>query len=78
MGIYKFNYLINTLTLSLTCGDDLIKSMFNSRTFGSNSMLNHHLSQKVKLIRRGKFNNLINTLTVKIKRCLNVLYYFVQ
>jgi hypothetical protein len=27
-------------------------------------MLNHHLSQKFKLIGRGKFNQLINTLTV--------------
>jgi hypothetical protein len=30
-------------------------------------MLNHHLSQKLKLIGRGKFNHLINTLTFVMK-----------
>jgi hypothetical protein len=36
---------------------------FKIRTFGSNSMLNHHSSQKFKLIRKDKLNRLINILT---------------
>jgi hypothetical protein len=32
---------------------------FDPMTFGSDTMLNYHLSQKFKLIRRGKFNHLI-------------------
>jgi len=38
--------------------------MFELRTFGFDTMLNHHLFQKLKLIRIGKFTHLINTLTV--------------
>jgi hypothetical protein len=41
----------------------MTESRFELRTFGSDTMLNHHLSQKLKLIGRGKFNHLINTLT---------------
>jgi hypothetical protein len=37
---------------------------FELKTFDSDIMLNHHLSQKLKLIERDKFNHLINTLTV--------------
>jgi hypothetical protein len=40
----------------------MIESRFELRTFGSDTMLNHHLSQKFKRIERGKFNHLINTL----------------
>jgi hypothetical protein len=40
-----------------------MKSRFELRTFGFDTMLNHHLSQKLKLIGRCKFNHLINTLT---------------
>jgi hypothetical protein len=40
-----------------------MESKFEFKTFSSNTMLNHHLSQKVKLIGRGKFNYLIITLT---------------
>ena len=32
-------------------------------TFGSDTMINYHLSQKLKLIGRGKFNHLTITLT---------------
>jgi hypothetical protein len=42
-----------------------MESRFELRTFGSDTMLNYHLSQKLKLIGRGKFNHLINTLTYK-------------
>jgi hypothetical protein len=31
-------------------------------TFGSDTMLNYHLSQKLKIIGNNKFNNLINIL----------------
>jgi hypothetical protein len=41
----------------------MTKSRFEFRTFVSNTMLNYHSSQKFKLIGRGKFNHLINTLT---------------
>jgi hypothetical protein len=42
----------------------MTESRFELRTFGSDTMLNHHLSQKLKLIGRSKFNHLINTLTM--------------
>jgi hypothetical protein len=38
-----------------------------TREFCSNTMLNHYLSQNVKLIRNDEFNYLINTLTHSIK-----------
>jgi hypothetical protein len=41
----------------------MTESRFELRTFGSDTKLNHHLSQKFKLIGRGKFDHLINTLT---------------
>jgi hypothetical protein len=41
----------------------MTKSRFELKIFRSDTMLNHHLSQKLKLIGRGKFNHLINTLT---------------
>jgi hypothetical protein len=41
----------------------MTESRFELRTFGSDTMLNHYLSQKLKLTGRGKFNHLINTLT---------------
>ena len=37
--------------------------MVRSRAFDSDIMLNYQLSQKLKLIRRGKFNHLTITLT---------------
>jgi hypothetical protein len=39
---------------------------FELKIFGSNIMLNYHLPQKFKLIKKYKFNHLINTLTLKI------------
>jgi hypothetical protein len=36
---------------------------FELKTFGSDTMLNHHLFRKLKLIERDKFNHLINILT---------------
>jgi hypothetical protein len=35
----------------------MTESRFELRTFGSDTMLNHHLSQKFKLIGRGKFDH---------------------
>jgi hypothetical protein len=49
----------------------MTKSRFELRTFGSDTMLNH-LSPKLKLIRRGKFNHLINTLTPNMLWCPGV------
>ena len=43
-------------------GGDLTELKFDLRTFGFDTMLNHHLSKKLKLIERDKFNHLINTL----------------
>jgi hypothetical protein len=37
---------------------------FKLKTFGFDTMLNHQLSKKLKLIGRGKFNYLINILTI--------------
>jgi hypothetical protein len=36
-----------------------MESRFKLKTFGFGTMLNHHLSQKLKLIGRDKFNYLI-------------------
>jgi len=44
----------------------MIESRFELRTFGFDTMLNHHLSQKFKLIEIGKFNHLIKTLTLSV------------
>jgi hypothetical protein len=41
----------------------MTESMFELRIFDSDIMLNHHLFQKLRLIRKCKFNHLINTLT---------------
>jgi hypothetical protein len=40
-----------------------MESMLNFRTFGSDIMFNYHFFQQLKLIKRDKFNNLINILT---------------
>jgi len=40
----------------------MTESRFELKTFGSDTILNYHLSQKLKLIGIGKFNHLINTL----------------
>ena len=42
----------------------MTESKFNLMTFGSDTMINYHLSQKLKLIGRGKFNHLTITLTL--------------
>jgi hypothetical protein len=39
--------------------------MFELKTLSSNTMLNHNLSTKPKLIGKGKFNHLTNTLTTR-------------
>lgn len=41
----------------------MTESRIELKTFGSNTILNCHLYQKFKLIRRDKFNYLIDTLT---------------
>jgi hypothetical protein len=41
----------------------MTESTFKLRTLGSDTMLNYHLSQKLKLIERDNFNHYINTLT---------------
>jgi hypothetical protein len=51
-------------------GGELTKSRFNLRTFGSDTLLNYQLSQKLKLIGKDKFNYLINTLTDVLKESL--------
>jgi hypothetical protein len=43
-----------------------MESRSELKTFGFDTILNYHLSQKLKLIERGKFNHLINTLTLSI------------
>ena len=48
-------------------GGELTESMFDPMIFGFNIMLNYQLSHKFKLIRIGKFNNLIITLILLIK-----------
>jgi hypothetical protein len=45
----------------------MIELGFELMTSRSDIMLNHHLSQKLKLIRRNEYNHLINTLTIYIK-----------
>lgn len=40
----------------------MMESRFEFKTFGSDTMLNHHLSKKLKLVGIGKFNHLTNTL----------------
>jgi hypothetical protein len=42
----------------------MMKSRFELMTFGFDTMLNHHLPQRFKLIRRDEFNHLINILTL--------------
>jgi hypothetical protein len=42
----------------------MTESRFELKTFDTDIILNFHLSQKFKLIQRGKFNYLINTLTL--------------
>lgn len=42
----------------------MTESMFELWNFGSDTVLNYHLSLKVKLIGRGKFHHLINILTL--------------
>jgi hypothetical protein len=49
------------------------ESRFEPKTFDFNAILNHQLSQKLKLIRNYKFNYLINTLT-----CLKAVGYFIE
>ena len=41
-----------------------MESRFELKTFDSDIVLNHQVSQKLKLKKRDKFNYLINTLTV--------------
>jgi hypothetical protein len=40
-----------------------VETEFELMTFGSDIMLNYNLFEKLKLIGRGKFNNLINNST---------------
>jgi hypothetical protein len=44
----------------------MMELRFELKTFSFNTMLNHYLFQKFKLIGIGKFNYLINTLTISI------------
>ena len=45
-------------------GGELTESRFDPITFSFDIMINYHLSQKLKLIGRNKFNHLTITLTV--------------
>jgi len=42
----------------------ITESRIEFKTFDSNTMLDHYLSKKFKLIEKGKFNYLINTLII--------------
>jgi hypothetical protein len=48
---------------------------FDLMTFDSDTMLIYHLSQKLKIIGRDKFNHLIITLT-KVSLNISFYYYF--
>jgi hypothetical protein len=48
--------------------------MVRTQDLCSDTMLNHHLSQKLKLIGRGKFNHLINTLTLWSRQHHRILF----
>jgi hypothetical protein len=54
--------------------------MLDSRTFDSDTKLNHRFFQQLKLIRRGKFNHLIISLILYLlpnqKRDICMCYYF--
>jgi hypothetical protein len=74
----KFNHLMNTLTLSLTCGlkqtqhveyliEMEVNDGFRLMTSSSDTKLNYYLSQKLKLIGRDEFNYLIYILTLPLK-----------
>jgi hypothetical protein len=45
----------------------MAESKFELKIFDFDTMLNHNLSQKLKLIGISKFNYLINTLTIGIR-----------
>jgi hypothetical protein len=51
-------------------GGELTESRFDPMTFDFDTMLNYQLSQKLKLIRRGKFNHLTITLTISNGICV--------
>jgi hypothetical protein len=56
-----------------------MKSMFKLKTSDSNTILNHYLFIKFKLIKRGKFNHLTNTLTqINDLSFILMLWPFVQ
>jgi hypothetical protein len=47
-------------------GGELMELRFDPMTFGSDTKLNYQLSQKLKLIGRGKFNHLTIILTLSL------------
>jgi hypothetical protein len=47
--------------------------MFKLKTFVTDTMFYHHLSQELKLIENDKFNHLINILTIVIGICTHNL-----
>jgi len=66
-----------------------MESRFELKTFNSDTMLNYHSSQTLKLIARSKINYLINTLTIgdiyiyiyRLDRCdpgLNMIFHFIR
>jgi hypothetical protein len=54
--------------------------MLDSKTFGSDTKLNHHFFQQLKLIGKGKFNHLIISLILCLlpnqKGDICMCYYF--
>lgn len=52
----------------------MIESGFELMIFYSETMLNHYLTKKFKLIGRDRFNHLINTLTDFTSRNILVLH----
>ena len=62
LGNYKFNHLINILTLSLTLG---FRPFFNDCF---NTIKNYQLSQKLKLLRKSNTRDTTNFTT----KCLQI------
>jgi hypothetical protein len=78
IGSVRINHLINILAIILTCETRQYIKYFNynrvncervrvqTPNFYSDTMLNHHLSKKIKLIKTNRLNHLINTLTHRL------------
>ena len=59
-------------------GGELTESRFDPITFDFDTMLNYQLSQKLKLIGRGKFNHLTFTLTSTVYFTIFIIYFLLK